>query len=279
MLAWLLHNSLLALLLLTFGGMLLFMLMESFTDSEGLGNTPRLVANWGLALINFFVGLFFTGLLLLPLLHSISTPVQLSSLHPLIEFALVVLVFEAISYALHRSFHRIPFLWPLHAVHHLDTRLDVTTSHRHHVAEALINTLLLVPAAVLLGVSAEVWLVFILLRTLVALWSHSQLYLPGRLDKMLRWVIVTPAFHRNHHLSELSYTNSNYGILVPWYDYLFGTASVPQSDGLIGLEYLRNADSVRLDHLLLLPLRWRQLRKVGVNERQHKVPEQGTTTH
>ncbi|SDU08873.1 sterol desaturase family protein [Halopseudomonas salegens] len=256
MFLWLVNNSLLAVLVLTFGGMLLFMLLESCKNSDGLNDTGRLLSNWGLGLINFFVGMFLSALILLPALHDLPAAFHLDALPPLVEFLLIVLIFEAISYWLHRAFHHVRYLWRLHAVHHLDTRLDVTTSHRHHLGEAIITTCVLVPVALLLGVSAQVWLLFALVRIVVVLWSHSRLTLPAAIERVVGWMIVTPGFHRNHHASEQQLTNSNYGTLVPWYDYLFGTATAPARGYQIGLEYLRDPASSRIDRLLLLPFRW-----------------------
>ena len=43
-----------------------------------------------------------------------------------------------------------------------------------------------------------------------------------RIDAGLRLLVVTPDFHRMHHSSDRQYTDSNYGAVLPWYDYLFG---------------------------------------------------------
>ena len=65
-----------------------------------------------------------------------------------------------------------------------------------------------------------------------------------------------------HHLSEKQYTNSNYGTVVPWFDYLFGTVSRLSDEELagrpIGLEYLNRPRDTRIDRVLLLPLIWRR---------------------
>lgn len=258
MLSWLVNNSLVTALVLTFGGMLLLMVLESLRDSEGLADTGRLFSNWCLGLMNFFLALLLTALVLLPLLDTFKTPFQLRELHPVVEFFVIVLVFEAMAYWLHRFYHRMNWLWRLHAIHHMDTRLDVTTSHRHHMGEVVINTALIVPAAILLGVSPEAWLLFNLVRIMIVLWSHSQLHLSPRVDGVIRLFVVTPSFHRNHHLSNQAMTDSNYGTMVPWFDYMLGTATRPALIYPVGLEQLRDPASSRLDRLLLLPFRWNQ---------------------
>jgi sterol desaturase/sphingolipid hydroxylase (fatty acid hydroxylase superfamily) len=88
------------------------------------------------------------------------------------------------------------------------------------------------------------------------------LRLPERLDSVLRKFILTPDFHRLHHSSEARFTDSNYGSMVPWFDYLFGTASNrpydEQTDMELGLEYLRQPRDSRLDRLVLIPFVWRR---------------------
>ena len=96
----------------------------------------------------------------------------------------------------------------------------------------------------------------------MTVFTHSNVYLPQWLDRALRPFIVTPDFHRLHHCSEIRHTDSNYGQALPWFDYLFGTASKrpfgEQVDMEIGLEYLREPADSRFDRLLTLPFAWRR---------------------
>jgi sterol desaturase/sphingolipid hydroxylase (fatty acid hydroxylase superfamily) len=168
-------------------------------------------------------------------------------------------VIEATAYASHRLFHAVPFLWRLHAVHHLDTEFDVTTSHRHHTVEIAAVSLLFVPIVALLGAPLIVVASVALLRVSVSLFSHSNLAVPNRLDRLLRWVLITPDFHRVHHSVDPRHTNSNFGAVLPWFDYLFGTATRKPFDEqpsmTVGLEYFRDPVESRFDHLLAMPFR------------------------
>ena len=79
--------------------------------------------------------------------------------------------------------------------------------------------------------------------------------------------MLTPDFHRLHHCAEVRYTNSNYGSVVPWFDYLFGTASArpyaEQESMVLGLEYLRESRDSRLDRLVTAPFHWKQATQPG----------------
>jgi sterol desaturase/sphingolipid hydroxylase (fatty acid hydroxylase superfamily) len=263
-LALLVQQQSLVLLIATFGGMLLFMLFERPRPGQEEAPLPvaHWLSNWFLAAINYFVGLWLVlQLARLPWARALQPEKGIFDLlHPLLALALLLLLVEGIAYLLHRLYHQVPLLWRIHAVHHMDRDLDVTTSHRHHFLEVMTNTLILLPLFLLLGAPALVLVLLSLFRTLVVLFNHSALRLPPALDRVLGWLLVTPAFHHVHHLSERRFTNSNYGTVVPWFDYLFGTAErlseEELDEGQIGLEYLREPRDARLDRVLLLPFLW-----------------------
>lgn len=263
-LSFLVYQQELVMMVATFGGMLLLLMLETLWPRRSPTPAPvfRWVNNWLLAAFNFTAVLWLLHLLgQLPWLSGIGRwNGPLASVHPVLAFVLVLLIFEAVGYALHRLYHAVPLLWRFHAVHHLDTEVDATTSHRHHTVEVSLNSLLFVPVVALLGAPLVIVALVALLRLCVNLYSHSNLAIPARIDHILRWVLITPDFHRLHHSADPAHTNSNYGTVLPWFDYLFGTArTVPyarQTDLQLGLPEWRDAGASRLDRLLLLPLRW-----------------------
>lgn len=175
-----------------------------------------------------------------------------------VSFALVMLVLGLADYINHRLFHAIPFLWRFHAVHHSDTDFDLTTTYRNHPIAAAILLGLRVPVVALLGAPVSAFIAYEVIRSSQALWSHSNIKLPESLDRYLRYVVVTPDFHRIHHCSDRRYTDSNFSSTLPWFDYLFGTYRTRDYDSHetmeIGIERFRDQRSSRLDQLLLMPL-------------------------
>ncbi|MGE8321124.1 MAG: sterol desaturase family protein [Comamonas sp.] len=169
------------------------------------------------------------------------------------------LVLDGMAYALHRLSHAVPWLWRLHAVHHSDVELDATTAHRHHPLENLLISLLTLPVLVLLAPPVMAVLVYSLLAVAVSTVAHGNLRLPAALDRGLRRIVVTPAYHRMHHSREQPQTDSNYATVFPWFDYLLGSASAVPVDGgratTMGLEYHREPASQTLPALLLAPFR------------------------
>ncbi|TDG14027.1 sterol desaturase family protein [Seongchinamella unica] len=177
---------------------------------------------------------------------------------PVQGFLALLVISQLVSYWFHRAFHRFSWLWPLHAVHHADTEFDVSTSYRHHPLEPLVSLPVMVPIVLLLGVNAESAFSYRLFAVAATLFSHSNIRIHQSLERPLRRVFLTPDFHRIHHCSEQQYTDSNFGSLVPWFDYLFGTArhrpAEDQPHMELGLEYLREPRECRLDRQLLMPL-------------------------
>jgi sterol desaturase/sphingolipid hydroxylase (fatty acid hydroxylase superfamily) len=174
-----------------------------------------------------------------------------------LPLASLLLVTEFIAYLSHVAFHHIPWLWPLHAVHHTDVDVDISTSYRHHPLEPLIFMPVIITVVLVMGISLEVAIAFQVITIFLTVFAHTNVRLPAWLDRMLNKIVVTPDFHRVHHSSEQDFTNSNYGVLVPWFDYAFGTAKsrdyAAHESFELGLEHSRKEADTRLDQLLLSP--------------------------
>ena len=173
-------------------------------------------------------------------------------------FALSVIALDCAIYLQHVMFHAVPLLWCLHRVHHADADFDVTTGARFHPIEILLSMLIKFAAIAVLGVPAAAALVFEVLLSAAALFNHANLRLHESVDRLLRWVLVTPDMHRIHHSMEAVEANSNFGFNLPWWDRLFSTyrdrARLPQESMAIGVQGLTGSDeAVKLTGLLALP--------------------------
>ncbi|MEM7502721.1 MAG: sterol desaturase family protein [Pseudomonadota bacterium] len=171
--------------------------------------------------------------------------------------ALAVVLFDLLIYAQHVVFHWMPFLWRLHRVHHADPDFDVTTGVRFHPLEILISLGFKFGIVFILGPPAAGVLLFEILLNAGSLFSHGNLSLPGPLDRVLRWVLVTPDMHRVHHSVERAETDSNFGFCLSWWDRLFRTyRQAPQAghDGMqIGIGAFTGDREQRLVELLKQP--------------------------
>lgn len=176
-----------------------------------------------------------------------------------VSVVLAVLMLDAAIYFQHRVFHAVPWLWRLHRMHHADLEFDVTTALRFHPVEIVLSMMIKVAIVVLLGAPVLAVLIFEVLLNATAMFNHGNVRLPLWLDKWLRLIIVTPDMHRVHHSIIRRETDSNFGFNLLWWDRLFGTYRDQPKKGhlgmTIGIEDFRTRRDLRLDQMLIQPLR------------------------
>ena len=89
------------------------------------------------------------------------------------------------------------------------------------------------------------------------MFNHGNIHLPLKIDRVLRYLVVTPDMHRVHHSVIIRETNSNFGFNLPWWDRLFGTYCHQPAKGhagmTIGLTQFRDPAKLTLPWLLILP--------------------------
>jgi len=144
---------------------------------------------------------------------------------------LAILVLDLCIYAQHRLSHAWHLLWRLHRLHHSDRVLDVTTALRFHPLEMFFSMIWKMLVVLALGAPAEAVLLFEVLLSSSALFNHANIRLNPRLDAGLRRVLVTPDMHRVHHSRRPEETDTNFGFLVPWWDWLFSSYRAVSAQG------------------------------------------------
>ena len=169
--------------------------------------------------------------------------------------ALVILDFAI--WAQHVMFHAVPVLWRLHRMHHADLDFDLTTGLRFHPIEILLSFGIKAGVIVMIGAPAIAVLIFEIILSSLALFNHSNVRIPTGIDRVLRWFIVTPDFHRVHHSWYPHETNSNFGFNLSLWDRLLGTYRAQPQDGhegmTIGINLFRDPHWERLDKMLVQP--------------------------
>jgi sterol desaturase/sphingolipid hydroxylase (fatty acid hydroxylase superfamily) len=110
-----------------------------------------------------------------------------------------------------------------------------------------------------LGAPALAVLVFEILLNATSMFNHGNVRIPAGIDRVLRWLVVTPDMHRVHHSILARETNSNFGFNLPWWDRLFGTYRAQPAAGheamTIGIDQFRDTRELRLDRMLVQPFR------------------------
>ena len=201
---------------------------------------------------------------------------RLLALPTWLGIGVAVVLLDLAIYFQHVMFHAVPALWRLHRVHHTDLDFDITTGTRFHPVEILVSTGIKCAAVAAIGAPALAVLVFELLLNATALFNHANARLPARWDRRLRRIVVTPDMHRVHHSALYNETNSNFGFNLPWWDRLFGTYRAQPAAGheamVVGVDAFRTRDDLRLDRLLLQPLR-ETAGGYAINRRpEHRLP-------
>ena len=170
---------------------------------------------------------------------------------------LSVVALDFAIYLQHVMFHAVPALWRLHRMHHADLDFDVTTGARFHPIEIILSMLIKFAAILVLGPPAVAVMIFEVLLNATAMFNHGNVRLPAALDRVLRWLVVTPDMHRVHHSVEDDETNSNFGFNLPWWDRLFGTYRDQPRAGhqgmTIGIRGFRDPKRLTLPWMLILP--------------------------
>ena len=169
-----------------------------------------------------------------------------------------VAAFLAMDYGFYRwhvATHRVPLLWRLHRVHHVDPDLDMSTALRFHFVDMAVS---------LPWQAAQVRLSGIGPRTLAAwkrfffvsiLFHHANLRLPGRWDAWASLVLTTPRMHGIHHSQRLAERESNWSSGLSVWDRLHGTlvAGVDQAGITIGVDDAAADADVTLVRALAAP--------------------------
>jgi sterol desaturase/sphingolipid hydroxylase (fatty acid hydroxylase superfamily) len=176
-----------------------------------------------------------------------------------VKVAIAVVALDLAIYLQHVLFHAVPALWRLHRMHHADLDIDVTTGVRFHPIEILISLVIKIGVVAALGAPALAVVIFEVLLNATSMFNHGNVRMPGPIDQVVRWLLVTPDMHRVHHSIDPRETNTNFGFNFAVWDRLFGTYRPAPAAGhlgmTIGLSQFRDPRELRLDRMLTQPFR------------------------
>ena len=170
---------------------------------------------------------------------------------------LSIVLLDLAIYTQHVVFHHVGPLWRLHMMHHTDLDLDVTSGARFHPIEIVLSMFIKIALVLFLGPPAWAVVIFEVALNAMAMFNHSNVRIPLPLDRVLRWLVVTPDMHRVHHSVVVKELNSNFGFNLSWWDRIFRTYTDQPSQGhedmTIGLANFRELKLLSLPLLVALP--------------------------
>ncbi len=217
----------------------------------GLALTNQLLVRFSLGAIAYFTAIYAQqqnfGLL------------NLLTLPNILSLFISVLVLDFAIYCQHIISHKWAWLWRLHQVHHSDLEIDATTAVRFHPLEIILSLFYKSLWILLLGINPAAVIIFEIILNGAATFNHSNINISLKLDKVLRWIIITPDMHRIHHSTIKNEMDSHYGFSISLWDRIFKTYTEnPQDSQLtmkIGLKERRNPQQLAFLKLLSLPFK------------------------
>ena len=146
---------------------------------------------------------------------------------PLVSFLLYLVVLDFAGYWYHRWQHRFGVWWELHAVHHSQQQMSMWCDDRNHFLDTLLQAAFFAAIALFIGVQPAQYVVLVAVGNFLQSVQHVNARLP--FGPVLERLIVSPTFHRRHHAIGYGHEGTrygcNFGVLFPWWDVLFRTAS------------------------------------------------------
>lgn len=153
---------------------------------------------------------------------------------PWVSLLLYLVVFDFVDYWIHRGQHQFDWWWRLHSLHHSQRQMTMWTDNRNHLLDDILRDSIIVVVAQLIGVAPGQFIAIVAFTQLSESFQHANLRLWfGRVGERL-W--ISPRYHRLHHAIGIGHESAgrqtlgghNFGVLLPWWDMLFGTANFEQ---------------------------------------------------
>ncbi len=179
---------------------------------------------------------------------------------------LIVMTMDFANWFGHYVFHRIPFLWEFHKVHHCPEQLTPLTNEQQHPFEMIVRRLIgAFFGGLTIGFFNYAYLepvqeftvmkvgVIFLAFSLLANFRHSHIWLPFPI--WLSRVLSSPAMHQVHHSKAPEHWDKNYAVIFSLWDWIFGTIYIPQKKETLrfGLAHDSAADYNSLVNLYWVP--------------------------
>jgi sterol desaturase/sphingolipid hydroxylase (fatty acid hydroxylase superfamily) len=191
---------------------------------------------WRTDLVYFFISHVLVQFILIAVTASTSTIAALvlfpavkawiQALPVWLQFLMAVFLADLFQAGLHRIYHKVPFLWRFHAVHHSSRNLDWLAGSRVHIVEIVLTRSAVLLPLVVLGFSQPAVNAYVILVGIQAVLAHANLRTNFG---WLEYLIVTPRYHHWHHARHADYMDVNYAIHLPLVDMLMGTFKRPPS--------------------------------------------------
>ncbi len=152
----------------------------------------------------------------------------------LLQLFVALFVADLFQFTGHYLFHKVPFLWRFHAVHHSTKKIDWLAGSRTHFVDLVaVRAISFIPIYAC-GFSTAVFSTYVVIVSIQAVLAHAN----TRINfGFLKYIFVTPQYHHWHHSDDPKAYDKNFCIHFPFIDMIFGTYypmkdTWPESTGL-----------------------------------------------
>jgi sterol desaturase/sphingolipid hydroxylase (fatty acid hydroxylase superfamily) len=142
----------------------------------------------------------------------------------IVQLLAIMLLTDFAQYWVHRAFHRIPFLWGFHAVHHSAKSMDWIAGARMHFLEIIVLRAATATPALVIGFNESAIQAYLLIVYMYSTFIHANI---GNNFGFLEKILVSPRFHHWHHGLDKEAVDVNFAIHFPFLDRIFGTHHLP----------------------------------------------------
>jgi sterol desaturase/sphingolipid hydroxylase (fatty acid hydroxylase superfamily) len=112
-------------------------------------------------------------------------------------------------------------------VHHSQQQMSLWCDDRNHFLDDAINAAFFAALSLFIGVQPSQYVVLVAVGNFMQSVQHVNARLP--FGRVLERIVVSPVFHRRHHAVGYGHEGTrygcNFGVVFPWWDMLFRTAS------------------------------------------------------
>ena len=140
------------------------------------------------------------------------------------QFIAILLIADLTQYWVHRAFHRAPFLWRFHSIHHSVEQMDWLAGSRLHLVDAVVTRAATYVPIYILGFGEPALFAYVVWVVVQATFIHANVRWECR---PLRGLLATPAFHHWHHAAEPAAVDKNFAVHLPVIDQVFGAYYLP----------------------------------------------------
>ena len=194
--------------------------LEKFKRIKNL-KTDFILIIFSSCLVLIINNLLLSDIVLSTLNNFISFREKINFIPLWIKFALSLVVGDFGYYVFHRLMHK-PYLWRAHQLHHSTKKIYWFSGLRTSLINSLIVRLPYLISFQMFNIPFEEFYIYGIILVTVNFWVHSNIN--TRFDKILSFAIITPRFHRIHHVNEKSLSGKNFGNIFSIWDFIFKTA-------------------------------------------------------